>query len=90
MTLFYKPLIKYYHISGASLLDGVPEDLMEVIDPHWGQFPPQVKLFITSNYRQLSTDIKTSFVSPKRPKDRANKTGINFTIFILLFIENCL
>ena len=50
MTLFYKALIKYYHISGASLLDGVPEDLMEVIDPHWGQFPPQVKLFIASYY----------------------------------------
>ena len=27
---------------GASLLDGVPKELMEVIDPHWGQFPPQV------------------------------------------------
>ena len=41
--------------------------------------------------RQLSTDIKnknckikTRFVSPERPNAHANKTGINFVIFILL------
>ena len=33
--------------------------------------------------------IKTSFVSPKWLKARAKK-GINFVIFILIFVENCL
>ena len=33
--------------------------------------------------------IKTSFVSLEGPKARANKTGINFRIFILIFVENC-
>ena len=32
--------------------------------------------------------IKTSFVSPKGPIFRANKTGINFEIFILIFLGN--
>ena len=32
----------------------------------------------------------TSFVRPKRPKARANKTGFDFMIFILMFLENCL
>ena len=34
--------------------------------------------------------IKASFVIPEGPKARANKTGINFMIFILSFVENCL
>ncbi len=34
--------------------------------------------------------IKTSFVSREGPKARADKTGINFMIFILIFVENCL
>ncbi len=33
--------------------------------------------------------IRTSFVSPERPKARANQTSINFMIFILIFVENC-
>ena len=32
--------------------------------------------------------IKTSFVSPEVPKARANKTGIDFIISILIFVEN--
>ena len=27
------------------MFDGVPEELMEIFDPHWGQFPPQVIFF---------------------------------------------
>ena len=45
--------------------------------------------FIASYYRQVSADIKmknnknkTSFVNPEGPKAWANKTGINFIIFI--------
>ena len=34
--------------------------------------------------------IETSFVSPDGPKALAYKTGINFMIFILMFVENCL
>ena len=34
--------------------------------------------------------IKTSFVSPEGSKARVYKTGINFRIFILIFVENCL
>ncbi len=33
---------------------------------------------------------KTSFVGPKGPKARANKTDINFMISILICLENCL
>jgi len=29
---------------GASHFDGIPEDLMEIFDPHWGKFPPQVNM----------------------------------------------
>ena len=34
--------------------------------------------------------IKPSFVSPKGPKARFNKTGNNITNFILKLVENCL
>ena len=34
--------------------------------------------------------IKTSFVRPEGPKAWANKTGFNFMIFNLLFVESCL
>ena len=37
----------------------------------------------------IKIKIKTSFVIPKGPKDPASKTGINFFIFILIFVENC-
>ena len=30
-------------ILGATHFDGIPKELMEVMDPHWGTFPPQVK-----------------------------------------------
>ncbi len=47
--------------------------------------------------RHLSTDIKmknykikTIFVSPEGPEARANKTGINFMIFISIFVDNSL
>ena len=33
---------------------------------------------------------KISFASPEGPKARAFKTGINFIIFIFIFVENCL
>ena len=53
-------------------------------------------LFIASYFRQLSADIKmkkkyetkTGFVRPERLKIRANKTGINFMILILIFLGN--
>ena len=52
-------------------------------------------IVIESYYRQFSTDIKIikykinpSFDSPEEPKARANKTGINIMIFILIFVEN--
>ena len=31
--------------------------------------------------------IKTSFVGPEGPKARANKTGIHFMTFILIFVK---
>ena len=35
--------------------------------------------------------INTSFVSPERPiSNKANRTGINFSIFTLIFVENSL
>ena len=34
--------------------------------------------------------IRTSFVSRKEPKALGNKTGINFMIFTLIFVEKCL
>ena len=43
-----------------------------------------VIVFIASYYRQ----IKTSFVKPEVWKSQPNKTGINFTIFILMFVVN--
>ena len=57
----------------------------------------QEYIFIASYYRQLSADIKmknnkikTSFVSREGLKAQADKTGIKFRIFILIFVENCL
>ena len=35
-------------------------------------------------------NIKTSFVRLKEAKALGNKTGNNFMIFILIFMENCL
>jgi len=32
---------KLHYPDGATHLDGIPEDLMEIFDPHWGKFPPQ-------------------------------------------------
>ena len=50
-------------------------------------------MVVATFYRQLSTDIKmkkykfkTSFVNTEGPKSRANKTGINFIIFILILV----
>jgi len=31
---------------GASHFDGIPKELMEVMDPHWGTFPPQHPLLL--------------------------------------------
>ena len=43
----------------------------------------KIKLFfVASNYRQLSADIKMKYYK----KDRANKTGVNFMIFILIYV----
>ena len=51
-------------------------------------------LFIGLYYRQHSVDIqikiKTSFVRSEGPMNRDIKTCINFIIFILIFVENCL
>ncbi len=43
----------------------------------------KVENIITSYYRQSSADLKI-----KKAQD--NKTGIDFRIFILIFVENCL
>ena len=55
----------------------------------------QIFLNFVSYYRQLSVDIEmknhkinTNFVSLEGPKARANKSGINFMILILIFVEN--
>ena len=52
------------------------------------------QLFIACYYRQFSKDIKdkikASFVSPEGLKDQTNKTDIDFLVFILVFVENCL
>ena len=34
--------------------------------------------------------METSLVSLEMPEGRTNKTGINFMILILIFVENCL
>ena len=48
-------------------------------------------MYITSYYGQLSSDIKMKpFFSQEGLKVKANKTGLNFMIFILIFVENCL
>ena len=31
---------------GATHLDGIPEDVLEFIHPHWGKFPPQHPLVV--------------------------------------------
>ena len=53
-------------------------------------------VIIASYYRQLSADMKmknfktkTSFCKPEGPKAQGNKTGINFMMIILMFVENC-
>ena len=33
--------------------------------------------------------INSIFVGPEGPKGRSSKTGIDFIIFILLFVDNC-
>ena len=38
----------------------------------------------------IKMKIIIGFVRPDGPKVRSNKTGINFKIFISLFVENCL
>ena len=52
-----------------------------------------ITLFIIASYRQISPNfemknykIKINFVSPEMPKARANKTGFNFIIWILIFV----
>ena len=37
-----------------------------------------------------SYKIKTSSVSKERLDARANKTGINFGIYVLIVVENCM
>ena len=49
-----------------------------------------IVLFIRG-YQNENYKIKTSFnISLKVIKSQFNKTGINFMIFILIFVENCL
>ena len=46
---------KYFYFNifvGASLVDNVPKELMEVVDPHWAQFPPQVQRQGSKGIRQ--------------------------------------
>ena len=31
---------------GATHLDGIPEDVLEFVHPHWGKFPPQHPLVV--------------------------------------------
>ena len=45
------------------------------------------KLFHTSHYNNFPRILKWKII---RLKARANKTCINFIIFILIFVENCL
>ena len=45
---------------------------------------------VTADIKRKKYKIKTSFVRPEELKARANKTGLNFIIFILIFMENCL
>ena len=41
-------------------------------------------------YQNENYIIKICFVRPEGSKARADITGINFRIFILIFVENCL
>ena len=44
---------------------------------------------LSVNIKLKNWKIKTSIVSPERTKARANKTVINFMIFILIIVQNC-
>ena len=48
--------------------------------------------FIASYYRKLSADIKMKNlnIKPVLMKALTNKSGMNFVIFILVFVESCL
>ena len=58
---------------------------------------PDIMVIYASYHRQFSADsigknyeINSSFVSLERSMAPANKTAINFMVFILIFKENCL
>ena len=44
----------------------------------------------SANVKMKNFKIKNNFVKFDRQNARANQTSINFMIFILLFVENCL
>ena len=37
---------RLHYPDGASLMDGFPDELREVVDSHWEQFPPQHPMVI--------------------------------------------
>ena len=45
---------------------------------------------LSADIKMKSYKIRTSFVSRKEPKALGNKTGINFMMFTLIFVEKCL
>ena len=49
------------------------------------KYSRQFSAFIKINHK-----MKTNFVRPEGPKAQDNKTGFDYMIFILIFVEICL
>ena len=41
-----KCIMSFGVTSGSSLMDGFPDELQEVVDKHWEQFPPQHPMIV--------------------------------------------
>ena len=57
---------EYYNLvypDGSSLLDGVDNRLLEVIDEHWRQFPPQHPVFSLKYFHIFNISISKYFSS---------------------------
>ncbi|XP_023330327.1 compound eye opsin BCRH1 [Eurytemora carolleeae] len=75
---------------GASHFDGIPEDLMEIFDPHWGKFPPQlgnglvIYIFLKTASLRTPTNM---FVVNLAVSDLCMMTTQGLPVGINMFIE---
>ena len=58
--------------------------------PYWKTMYSLVLQTIFHAYQNKNLKINASFVSPKGPKTLLKKTSIDFMIFILICVKNCL